>query len=148
MKSLQITRKSIEDANKPFIACYIDLVEVGHLQKYLIIKNFGRTPAMILDIQFDRVIEGLGREGEINSLKGSLIAPNQKVITVMNLQEKRIISVEVTYKDMQNNVMTHTYELNSGFSRDMRYANQNKSKLSDDTNVLRNLLHQYAKRNL
>lgn len=43
VKSLQTTKKSMEDANKPYIACYIDMVEVGHFQKYLIIKNFGRT---------------------------------------------------------------------------------------------------------
>src|SRR5690606_1905459 len=89
VKSLRVTKKSIEDANKPNIACYIDMVEVGYFQKYFIIKNFGRTPATIIDIKFDPFIEGLGRNGKIDSLKGSVLAPNQKAITTIKVDEKR-----------------------------------------------------------
>lgn len=143
-----MTKKSIEDANKPNIACYIDMVEVGYFQKYFIIKNFGRTPATIIDIKFDPFIEGLGRNGKIDSLKGSVLAPNQKAITTIKVDEKRKFSVTITYKDLQNNVTTNTYELNSGFSSDLMYIDSNMSSLSDDTNAIRNMLHQYTKRNL
>lgn len=148
VKSLRVTKKSIEDANKPYIACYIDMVEVGHFQKYFIIKNFGRTPATIIDIKFDLLIEGLGRNGKIDSLKGSILAPNQKAITAIKVDEKRKFSVTITYKDMQNNIVTNTYHLNSGFSSDLMYIDSNMSNLSDDTNAIRNMLHQYTKRNL
>src|SRR5699024_10876085 len=148
VKSLQTTKKSIEDANKPYIACYIEMVEVGHFQKYLIIKNCGRTPATILDIQFDKLIKGLGREGKIDSLKGSVIAPNQKMITALNVKEKSNFSVTITYQNMQNKIVNHTYQLNSGFSSDLLYKTSSSTNLSDDTNAFRNMLHQYTKRNL
>lgn len=124
------------------------MVEVGHFKKYLIIKNFGKTPATILDIKFDKLIEGLGRKGTIDSLKGSLIAPDQKAMTSVDVNEKRDFSVTISYQDMKNEIVTHTYHLNSGFSSDLLHTSSKSSKLSDDTNAFRNMLHDYTKRNL
>jgi len=148
VKTLKTTQKSIEDANKPYISCYIDMNEVGHFKKYFIIKNFGKTPATILDIQFSETIKGLGRKGKVDSLKGSLIAPNQKFITNLSVEEKTNFSVTITYQDMQNKVTTENYNLKSGFSSDLIYTEPESTKLSEDIQILRNSLHQSAKRNL
>lgn len=94
-KSLKLTKKSIEDANKPFISCYIEMVEVGHFQKYFIIQNYGKTPATILDVRFNKEITGLGRNGSLDSIKNSLIAPNQKFITAVNRLFIRFIAYRV-----------------------------------------------------
>lgn len=81
-------------------------------------------------------------------MKESVIAPNQKAITTINVNELRSISVTLTYKDMQGIVTFNTFQLNSGFSNDLMYVDANSSKLSDDANALGNMLHQYTKRNL
>ena len=70
-KSLRLTRKSIEDVNKLYISCYVEIVEVGHFQKYFIIKNYGKASATILDIHFDKEVIGIGRQGNIESIKNS-----------------------------------------------------------------------------
>src|SRR5690625_3842934 len=96
-KSLRLTRKSIEDANKPYISCYVEMIEVGHFQKYFVIKNFGNTPAIIIDITFDKHIKDLGRNGKIDSIKDTMIAPGQKFITSVNIEEKEMFTVHLVY---------------------------------------------------
>lgn len=34
-KSLRLTRNSIEDANRPYIGCYVEMIEVGHFKNTL-----------------------------------------------------------------------------------------------------------------
>src|SRR5690625_5063871 len=97
LKSLKLTRKSIEDANKPYISCYVEMIEVGHFQKYFVIKNFGNTPAIIIDIAFDKHIKDLGRNGKIDSIKDTMIAPGQKFITSVNIEEKEMFTVHLVY---------------------------------------------------
>ena len=67
-KSLRLIRKSIEDANRPYTGCYVEMIEVGHFQKCFVIKSFGKTPAKIIDIKLDKDIKGLGRQGKIDSI--------------------------------------------------------------------------------
>ena len=147
-KSLRLTRKSIEDANKPYISCYVEMVEVGHFKKYFVIKNFGKTPATILDIKFDKDIKGLGRQGKIDSIKNALIAPNQKFITAVKVEERNNFNVTIIYKDLNSQVFEQTFNLNLGFTSDLLYVDSNNSALSKDTNALRNALHQWVKRNM
>jgi len=147
-KSLKLTKKSIEDANKPFISCYIEMVEVGHFQKYFVIQNYGKTPATILDVRFNKEITGLGRNGSIESIKNSLIAPNQKFITAVKVDEKSRFQMTIIYNDMNNQVYENTFDLNLGFSSDLLHIESNNSGLTKDTNALRNALHQFTKRTL
>jgi len=147
-KSLRLTRKSIEDANKPYISCYVEMVEVGHFKKYFVIKNFGKTPATIIDISFDENIKGLGRAGNLDSIKNTLIAPGQKFITAVKVEEKETITAYIMYKDMNNTITKEAFLLNLGFSSDLLYVDSRKSNLSDEANEFRNVLHQFVKKNL
>lgn len=148
IKSLKLTKKSIEDANKPFISCYVEMVEVGHFQKYFVIQNYGKTPATILDVHFNKNISGLGRNGSIESIKNSLIAPNQKFITAVKVDEKSCFQVKITYRDMNNQKTEATFNLNLGFSSDLLHTGSNTSVLTEDTKAIRNALHQFTKRML
>lgn len=84
----------------------------------------------------------------MDSLKGSLIAPNQKFITNLSVEEKNDFSVALIYQDMQNKVTTEICNLKSGFSSDLIYTEPESTKFSEDIQILRNSLHQSAKRNL
>lgn len=148
IKSLHLTRESIVDANKPYIGCYVEMIEVGHFQKYFVIKNFGKTPATILDIKFNKEIKGLGRQGKIDSIKNALIAPDQKFITAVKVEEKENFTVKITYKDMNNQIVEQSFNLNLGFTSDLLYIDSNNTGLTKDTNALRNTLHQFLKRSL
>src|SRR5699024_1802172 len=112
------------------------------------VKNFGKTPATIMDIKFDKEIKGLGRQGKIESIQNALIAPNQKFITAVKVEEKDNFTVTVTYKDMSNQMVEQSFNLNLGFTSDLMYTDSNNTVLSKDTNALRNMLHQFTKRGL
>ncbi|MFC3900098.1 hypothetical protein [Aliicoccus persicus] len=147
-KSLRLTRKSIEDANKPYISCYVEIIEVAHFQKYFVIKNFGKTPATIIDIIFDKEITGLGRQGKVDSIKNALLVPNQKFITSVDVTEKENFTVKIIYKDMNNRIDEKLFNLNLDFTSDLRYNESSNKELTKDTNALRNALHQFTKRGI
>lgn len=147
-KSLRMTRKSIEDANKPYIGCYVDMVDVGHFQKYIVVKNFGKTPATIISIEFDKEIDSLGRNGKLNSLENTLIAPGQNFISVIDSDEKATVIAKVIYKDMENQLTHLNFTLNLDFTSDLMYMKSTESKFSDETNELLNLFHNLTKRTL
>src|SRR5690625_4470402 len=107
------------------------------LVKILQLFYIDKTHAMIEDKQCRETIKGLERKGKVDSLKGSLIAPNQKFITNLSVEEKTNFSVTITYQDMQNKVTTENYNLKSGFSSDLIYTEPESTKLSEDIQILR-----------
>src|SRR5699024_12167561 len=98
---------------------------------------FGKTPTTIIDIKIDKEIKGLGRQRKIESIQNALIAPNQKFITAVKVEEKDNFTVTVTYKDMSNQIVEQSFNLNLGFTSDLMYIDSNNTVLSKDTNALR-----------
>lgn len=148
IRSLRVTQKSIEDANKPYIACFLSSVDVGFSNKYLVIKNFGKTPAVITDLKLNRTVRGLGMDGNINSIINTTIAPNQKFITNIDDDERDLFSIEITYKDLNNVITIAKFDLNPLFASDLVYVTRKHSELSVDSNAMMNALHSLTKNNL
>lgn len=52
-KAIELTEKSIYEANRPVVSVYLDYISVySSVHEYLVIKNFGSTPAQITSIVF------------------------------------------------------------------------------------------------
>ncbi|MBC2241823.1 hypothetical protein [Listeria booriae] len=149
VKSLKLTQKSIEDANKPVVVCYLDMVDVGFYHRYFVIKNFGKTPAKIINISFENLQNKIGRNN-LGSLKGTLIAPNQKfVISIDNdYDNKENLTVTIIYEDSNKNQFDEVFILNPNFSKDISFTRSSLSSLSKEANELRNMYHSNAKNNL
>lgn len=89
IKTLKLTSKSIDDSNKPYISAYFSKI---HIYKkpvyYLIIKNFGKSGATILNVtfenEFDVFIEIL--KNPINKIKNFYLCPNQKFIFALDFK--------------------------------------------------------------
>lgn len=107
-----------------------------------------KTPATIVDIKFNKEIKGLGREGKLDSVKNALIAPNQKFITAVNVKEIEDLIVTIVYEDMNNQTTEQSFNLNLGFTSDLLYKTSDDSRLTNDMNALRNVLHQLTKRGI
>ncbi|EAH1856309.1 TPA_asm: hypothetical protein GEK33_02415 [Listeria monocytogenes] len=148
-KSLKLTKTSIESANRPYVTCYLDMVTVGHFQKYLIIKNFGSSPAIIKDISFIGE-PAFKNRADLDSLNETTIAPNQKFIILFDKKapDKSIISVIISYQDLIGNFYKEVFQLNPNFSKDIVYASARNSKDSEESYILKNTLHEYTKSNL
>ncbi|EAD0633842.1 hypothetical protein FLR18_13740 [Listeria monocytogenes] len=149
LKSLKLTKISIESANRPYVTCYLDMVVVGHYQKYLIIKNFGTSSAVIKNISFLGEII-LENENNLESLHETIIAPNQKFIISIakEVPDKSIISVVINYQDLQRNRFTEKFQLNPNFSKDIIYVDERNSKDTEEIYILKNTLHEFTKSNL
>lgn len=147
-KSIKLTEKSIEDANRPYVACYLSFVDVGYFQKYLIFKNFGSTPAIITNIEVDNDSIEIGVGLGFNSLKNTTIAPGQKFVTTFDVSSDSPIKIKVTYKDMNGNSSTDNFDLNTNFAKNLSYTRKSSSALTDAENDLRHSLHAMAKNEL
>ncbi|MBC1286999.1 hypothetical protein HB818_14650 [Listeria booriae] len=149
VKSLQITQKSIEDANKPVVVCYLDIVDVGFYKRYFIIKNFGRTPAKIMSMSFQNLQSKIGRNN-LESLNNTIIAPNQKFVVLLDddYTNKDNFSVTICYEDLNGNHFKELFSLNPSFSKDISYAKRRSTAKSEELNDLTNMHHSVAKKNL
>lgn len=148
VKSLKMTQKSIEDANRPYVYCYISTSGVGTFSKYFIIRNSGTTPAYINDLKFNNAEGVFVKNMYPVSIIGSTIAPGQQLATLIDSNMDKKFTATITFKDTLNNVTTQTTELNSGMSSLLFRAIPNDRKLSDEANMLRNLAHEIHKTNL
>lgn len=147
-KAIKLTEKSIDDANRPYLACYLNFVDVGYFQKYLVIKNFGSTPAVIHKIEFSDSELNIGVQKGFSSLENTTIAPGQKFVTTFDGISNSILQVDLSYKDMNGNLSKESFNLNTRFAENLAYSKQTSSSLSDDQNDLRVALHSMSKNNL
>lgn len=147
-KSIKLTEKSIEDANRPYLACYLSSVDVGYFQKYLIFKNFGSTPAIITNIEMSNNSIDIGVGLGFDSLNNTTIAPGQKFITTFDELLDSPLKIKISYKDMNGNLSTNTFDLNTHFAKNLSFSKESSSSLTKAENDLRHSLHAMAKKEL
>ncbi|OUB41435.1 hypothetical protein [Bacillus thuringiensis] len=145
LKSLRLTRKSIEEANRPYVTCFAYAIDTGFQAKYFVIKNFGNSGAQIINIEFSKNLPEIGRNGTINSVINSLIAPNQKFMTAVPSEMNDIVDVKITYKDSSNNLFIESHTINFGYSQDLFYTTVKHSHLSDTANTMQNVTQSIIK---
>ncbi len=148
MKSLKLTQKSIEEANRPYIVCYMDYVDVGYFQKYLVIKNFGKTPAIIKSIETDKEIEEFKNGKALDSLNNVTIAPGQKFIRAISNKSIEECIFTITYQELSGKTTANSTRINFGFSSDLKGIKSSSTQFTKDTNELRATLHHQAKSQL
>ncbi|MCD2332908.1 hypothetical protein [Bacillus cereus] len=148
LKSLKLTRKSIEEANRPYVTCFVSSIDTGFRAKYFVIKNFGKSGARIINIEFNKNLPKLGRNGKIDSIINSLIAPNQKFMTTVPSEMDDIVDVKITYEDSNNNLFEESHTINFGYSKDLTYKNVDNSGLDDTANTMRNVAQSIIKHSI
>ncbi|WP_270993504.1 hypothetical protein [Listeria seeligeri] len=149
LKSLKLTKNSIESANRPYVACFLDMVSVGHYQKYLVIKNFGSTPAIIKKISFIGEIT-LKNRIDLDSLHETTIAPNQKFAIVYDKKasNKSIVTVKINYQDLHGNLYEELFQINPNFTKNLVSATSKQEDNTDKYYILKNIFHEITKTNL
>ena len=88
--TLRQNHKMIEESNRPYITVYGDETNFSSPQFYLIIKNFGKTGAIIESLDCDIDLSKYSYQTGITpfqNIVGTLIAPNQNfVCNIDNMQ--------------------------------------------------------------
>ncbi len=102
VKSLKQTNKSIIDANRSDVVVYSDYIQVDSKRmNYLIIKNFGRTSAVIDSVEFSND-DFYAKHKPFYNLSNCSIAPNQSYSSRVLYKKNPYISFEVTIKYHDN----------------------------------------------
>lgn len=103
IKSLKQTNKSIIDSNKSDIAIYSDYIQVSsERMNYLIIKNFGKSSAIIDSIDFSNNDFYANTKEPFYNLSNCSIAPNQTYSSRVLYKKNPYISFDVTIKYHDN----------------------------------------------
>ena len=100
--TLRQNSKMIEDASRPDISIYGECINVGPSTFYIVIKNFGSSPAYItqFDYDFDFTSAYLKYKGKdfLKTLVNSVIAPGQSRICALKYAElKQPITFKLSY---------------------------------------------------
>lgn len=152
-KSIKLTEKSIREANRPVVAVYLEYSQVISTPKeYLVIKNFGNTPATIDLVELDTKINII-KDGEIFTQSVPFIlAPKQGFSTVLRVdvfdsqQAEQNINVKINYHDSIQQY-SDTFNLNQNLVKDMRFSKTKPSKNSTVQQVLSQTTEEIIRKN-
>lgn len=115
--SLRATKRSIEDANRPYVVAYLAWMWLDdNLKEYLVIKNFGKTGATIENISYDEPwLSPTTKVSVFGKMNGYFLAPDQKYTSLVEIDatgqgHARSRKVPVT--------MTINYSWKDGTKRD------------------------------
>lgn len=131
-KSIKQTQNMIEEANRPVVSIYIESISVGKFQKYITVKNFGKTAATIISITFDTKLDEANEDRKLNSLIGATIAPNQKFTSYLESDYNKTVSVNISYKDINDKIYKEKYVLKTDLTNSLFWIS---TKTTTDTSV-------------
>lgn len=90
--TLRQNNKMIETATRPYICVYGELVNPGEIQFYIVVKNFGASPATITKFETDPDLSDCHLETRpprihLKGLKHTTIAPGQSRICLLDFHK-------------------------------------------------------------
>lgn len=137
IKTLKITSKSIYDSNKPYITVFIERINVVSTPNfYLVIKNFGKTGAKILEINFDSKFDkNLYFDKEpFKYLQNTFIAPNQSFTYALENKKSDFSCICKIIYEYNNEILQTEIPLNFSFHTNYNHSialPTSKAKLED-----------------
>ena len=88
LATLRQNSKMIEESSRPLIAIYGESISVGSPTFYIVVKNFGASPALITKFEYDCDFTPLylSYKGTdyLKTLQNSVLAPGQSRICALN----------------------------------------------------------------
>ena len=96
-------KKILEESTRPVISIYTDKIDTGNLHFYLIIKNFGKSPAYITKFEYDFDFRGCfnmsSDKDYLAELNHASLAPGQARICVFDYSKiNKPVTFHIEYK--------------------------------------------------
>lgn len=151
LRSLKVSKESLLQSNRPYVVIYLSSINSFKTEKYIVIKNYGKSGATITGIRLDLLEDSFGKKREF--IRGfflqhsnSFIAPNQAF--QLPLFDFDIVgSIFITYVDSNGFIYEEKYELDS--TAIVYRTGHSSSKLENDfQKKLLDLLHNSNRRSL
>lgn len=129
--SLVWTNKIQRDAEKPYIYAYLQNIKSSDtLITYLIIKNFGKTGAVITNVTSSPDIKSGGlkfKNNPFSSFKNQLIAPGQTYAAGIGIGnssaelETKEFQLQIEYLDNRKEIKKENFSLNADALHDVEH---------------------------
>ncbi len=158
---ISLTRKSLENVNRPYIIIYTEVQYIGKSPaEYLIIKNAGNVPATIDDIVYDEAklammkVNIVNRNGQvtdtiypnklINNFKHNFLSPNQYYKIPITNHQTKFDNMQFTIRYKGNNRKIYQDIINLNLKQDLEGAHL---KFEDETSsILTDILQEMLKK--
>lgn len=139
--SLVWTTKSQRDANKPYIVAYLkQVLSSSTLITYLVIKNYGKTGAIVTNVTAVPALDCGNLKFENNpfsNFKSQIIAPNQSYAAGISIgrssSELKTTKFVLTicYLDQQSKKQTETFSLDKDALDTVQHFNSSPTEGDD-----------------
>lgn len=152
LSALRVTKRSVIQANRPYVVVYLETIDIGYYVKYLIVKNYGASGALIRKVSCNKPFPDKFLNNFIGDLSNRYIAPGQSFTTVIE-SKNRVSSINepfiltISYSDSLGNY-AETFELNTDSYKNHSSLIVSTNKLSAFENKVIQALHAIKKSNL
>lgn len=88
--NLRQNSKMIEESTRPYITIYLDAITICEQDSFFIIKNFGNSPAEIINFTYDPILKSTPQGGallneQFDCIKNIVLAPGQSKLLKYNV---------------------------------------------------------------
>ena len=145
------TYKIQKDSYKPYINVYVEFIDTVTASKYISIKNFGKSPARVTYLKFSKKLDESNKDTNMQSIIGTTLAPNQKVMTFIDNEYSEKLTATIHYTDKRNHLYSETFPLNLNID-DFHWITENlpdkdkKRENSSEARAIRMAAHAILKK--
>ncbi|MFC6464965.1 hypothetical protein ACFP65_08285 [Marinilactibacillus sp. GCM10026970] len=144
-QSLKNTEESTKQANRPYLSMYIENIDTVYFSKHLVLKNFGKTSAKIIDIKFDKDLTKEKPPISFDSMIGGTIAPNQKFTTNLNDSFKELITCSISYQEQSGETHSDNFIIKTDMSSKLLWSAKEDSSDSSEATAIKKAAHAIIK---
>lgn len=144
--SLIQNSKVIKSSNRPSVVIFLESISLtGMRHKYLVVKNFGNTPAKIDSITCSIPIDFCCGLDPFTKLNNSTIAPNQSISTICTLDSISCdFYFEINYS-YENRKFTETCFISPRSTEDLLSTHDKSKHKSDIEKTIINTAEEFIK---
>lgn len=91
----------LENSTRPYLSIYADTINSKRLKTYLILKNYGNSPAVISNLSCNQDMKNWSFHSQyppLVNLDGATINPNQKILYLINTENNKNINTPLEFK--------------------------------------------------
>lgn len=131
------TERTIQEANRPNIALYVETLDTVYFHKYIVLKNFGNTSATIIDLTFEGELDKYNNEFKMETLIGGTVAPQQKFTSSLEENFKKTIVGSITYKDFNENIYIESFTVKTDMASKLRWHSQTQQSDTSEATAIK-----------
>lgn len=136
------TKVAAQLASRPYVSVYLEAIDTVYFSKYLVIKNFGNSSAVITSIKFMKLDKTDKYSNDIrkglSGLVGGSIGPKQKLTMSLKDNYKSCVSIEIKYTDLNGKQYKETFNIKTDMMSKMLWSSVTTTADTQEANAIKN----------